>query len=238
MTEPESPLQRAMDAYPAMVKPALQAIHEAYRDDFKESVQTVVWIVSLATGMLVLIASSPTALDIGEDSRRWLAGSLLLTVVAGVAQRVAQRTASLKMRHVVTVAEMAIVTADSAIDVEPLMPTWTCKEITSRAKTAFGEEEQESFLKIEEIDEVSLARSLYETLRLGRRNDYVVAILGAAEGEGAVSTTDPKKTSVLEDVVLVGRSFDRWLNAANGFYYAACGLFTIALGIVGFQLIR
>lgn len=213
------------------------SISEAYRDDFKESVQTIVWIVSLATGALVLLASADSP-QLSPTAERWVVGLLLATILSGVAQRVAQRISSLKLRSMITIAEVVANTADTAIPVPIALPSWTFENFRVNAVAAHGESYEEAFRQLERLGDIEATRALYELLRIGERMGYVGSLVEAMEGTLPVTEKDPSKRSSLQDLAVMGKSFDRSLDVSNALYFVTCGLFSISLAVIGFTLLR
>jgi hypothetical protein len=143
----------------AFMRESLPAVISEAKDLGRESVQTVVWLVGLATGLITLIAARPeiiASLTIAE--RRIIIAGLCSTITFGLVQRMLNQLAERRERDLFfrLQGHLAAYGLDVA-EPDELENRWTQDEILERLKRDFDSD-------VAVLADLGLPIDLYRTL--------------------------------------------------------------------------
>jgi hypothetical protein len=207
----------------------------------RETVQTVVWLVGLASGILTLTVATPSALDsLHPFSRAALITLLGITVVFGVAQRAVYLLAEHKFReHVFVISACLSALVSTAEDPWELREYWDRSEIVRRLNDDFGADYQ--FL-IERDVALDRCREIYSDAyerwvqSANERRHELVMLFAAARGAPSLTPAPSAATSstedTIEDIRARGVRVNRWNGAARLLFLAAGASFAASVVIL------
>jgi hypothetical protein len=127
------------DELAAFLREWIPALLRQYEEAGRETVQTVVWLVGLASGLVTLIAVNPKIVaSLPVALRRGLVISLAATVFCGVLQRVIYQLAEQKQRQLIPGLQGSLAGYTLRVqEPEELEQRWDRKEIVRRLARDF-----------------------------------------------------------------------------------------------------
>ncbi len=212
-----------------------------------EAVATVVWLVSLSTGFLGLVAFKPDVLKPVGSHSVVLILTLVGVVVLGVAQRLIHQVATLKgksLAHSVQIEFWSV--AEQPDNPEPLQDLWPREELARRLSDHL---DVDLSRWIEQNAPIEKYRELYRTFfghwkdreagKANRLQDLLAAIAGKP-----VPTLEPTDTqtrtagiSSFDSIRRQARSVKRWTRTEALLYWAVSAMFVVAAGILAIALL-
>jgi hypothetical protein len=143
----------------AFMRESLPAVISEAKDLGRESVQTVVWLVGLATGLITLIAAHPEIISpLTIFQRRMIIAGLCFTITFGLAQRIFNQLAERRERDLFfrLQGHLAAYGLD-VVEPDELENRWTQNEILERLRRDFDSD-------VTVLADLGLPIELYRTL--------------------------------------------------------------------------
>ena len=234
------------DDLAAVMREWIPAIAKQSEEAGREAVQTVVWLVGLASGLITLLAvNSGIVTSITTGQRRALIVALSVTITCGVLQRIAYQLAEQKQRNLWLGLQGYLVGYEQQLE-EPdeLSERWDRNEIVLRLTRDFN-------LDLSALNEFNIPIDFYRNVynnhvegwhryqseRLQRLGQVIAAYLGLSEEQGAkILQIDQSSNNDLSEVRKKASSI-RWLLRVAFFLFAGtCVSFLAALLLLAYAI--
>lgn len=233
--------QTDQDKLASFVRGVLPEATRHVEESGREIVQTVVWLVGLATGLLALFAAKPEMAAATGNTGRALIATLLAVVLLGVAQRLVRQVAMDKERQISHMAHMHLWGMTEAFDDPlPLQDWWDEAEILGALKEDFDLDYsflQEKNAPLETYrDAFAHQYAIWESGELKKKED-MQNFSAALQGRASPIPENPEEKP-LDSLRAYASSVRWWRQAANVLYWATGTSFACAAALTAATLIR
>jgi len=238
-----SPTFRATELF----RDSVPSLREQTMEIGRETVQVVVWLVGLASALLVLAATNRALLSgLSQTGRSVATGLFVGVAVFGVLQRLVYHITEAKQRLLFHGLHAHLAGLTSDIE-EPLALHDVWDRATIIKQLSRGFDLQYDFLDQYDVP-IEKCREIYsehytkwqsfEAQKLNHFGELLAAFSGKAKGKGReLLGLDTGGGDYLERVRRKGMSVKRWTIASYVLFYACCMCFVAGLTIIGWALV-
>lgn len=235
------------DELVAVMREWLPTIEKQSEEAGREAVQTVVWLVGLASGLITLFAiNSGLVTSITTGQRRGLIIILATTITSGVLQRISYQLAEYKQRNLWLGLQGYLVGSEQQLE-EPdeLNERWDRNEIVVRIRRDFD-------MDLTPLDGLNIPVDVYRQVysnylegwqryqseSLERLSQVIAAYLGMSEEQG--NTLFRIDQSIVDGLPEVRKraSYIRWLKRSAFLFFAGtCVSFLAAFLLLAYAIL-
>lgn len=234
--------QTTADKIAIRIRESLPSLMRQGDESAKEAIQTTVWLVGLATGLLALLSAKPELLIHLGALRPWLVVGLFGVVVVGVCQRLAQQILSGKERVLAYSLEMYLWGwTEPFEDPLPLQDWWREEQILERLKVDFNLDYsafRDNNVPLKAYQDAYAGHyKTWEEFEHGKHQRMAQLMMVLQGKKDEVPTNTVADTDPFSSLRPGATTVRRWLRLRNALYYTTCLLFMGIAALVAIALI-